>query len=66
MLYFHTLFVVTMFILAVAGLLLVFAWRQNPAIMALGLWGSAYLMGSAAMALFLSCIIVGSLLAVPE
>ena len=51
MLDFHTLFVVTMFILAVAGLLLVFAWRQNPAIMALGLWGSAYLMGSAAMAL---------------
>ena len=54
MLDFHTLFVVTMFILAVAGLLLVFAWRQNPAIMALGLWGSAYLMGSAAMALFLA------------
>ena len=54
MLDFQTLFVVTMFILAVAGLLLVFAWRQNPAIMALGLWGSAYLMGSAAMALFLA------------
>ena len=54
MLDFHTLFVVTMFILAVAGLLLLFAWRQNPLIMALGLWGSAYLMGSAAMALFLA------------
>ncbi len=54
MLDFHTLFVVTMFILAVAGLLLLFAWRQNPSIMALGLWGSAYLMGSAAMALFLA------------
>ena len=51
---FHTLFVVTMFILAVAGLLLLFAWRQNPAIVALGLWGSAFLMGSAAMALLLA------------
>ncbi len=46
---FHTLFVVTMFILAVAGLLLLFAWRQNPTVVALGLWSSAYLMGSAAM-----------------
>ncbi len=50
---FQTLFVVTMFILAVAGLLLLFAWRQNPAIAALGLWGSAYVMGSASMLLFL-------------
>ena len=51
---FHTLFVVTMFILGVAGLLLLFAWRQNPAIVALGLWSSAFLMGSAAMSLLLA------------
>jgi diguanylate cyclase (GGDEF)-like protein len=51
---FHTLFVVTMFILGVAGLLLLFAWRQNPAIVALGLWSSAFLMGSASMSLLLT------------
>ena len=51
---FHTLFVVTMFIAAVAGLLLLFAWRQNPAIVALGLWGAAYLMGATAMGLLVT------------
>jgi diguanylate cyclase (GGDEF)-like protein len=51
---FHTLFVVTMFILGVAGLLLLFAWRQNTTIVALGLWSSAFFMGSAAMSLLLA------------
>ncbi len=46
---FHTLFVVTMFISGLAGLLLLLAWRQNPTIMALGLWGSAFLMSAASM-----------------
>ena len=50
---FHTLFVVTTFISAVAGLLLLLAWRQNPAILALGLWGSAFLMSAVSMLLLI-------------
>lgn len=59
---FQTLSVVTMFISAVAGLLLLFAWRQNTAIVALGLWGSAYLMGSTAMSLIVMRGITADLL----
>ena len=50
---FNTLFVVTMFISAVAGLLLLLAWRQNPTISALGLWGSAFLMSAVSMMLLI-------------
>src|SRR3954454_12044560 len=46
---FSTLFAVTMFFEAVAGLLLLFAWLQNRSVAALGMWGVAYLMGAAAM-----------------
>jgi diguanylate cyclase (GGDEF)-like protein len=50
---FHTLFVVTMFISGLAGLLLLLAWRQNPTIIALGLWGSAFLMSAVSMMLLI-------------
>ena len=50
---FNTLFVVTMFISAVAGLLMLLAWRQNPTILALGLWGSAFLMSAVSMMLLI-------------
>ena len=46
-----TLLTVTMFISAVAGMLLLFAWLQNRSIDALGIWGVAYLMSTAAMTL---------------
>jgi diguanylate cyclase (GGDEF)-like protein len=44
-----TLLTVTMFISAVAGMLLLFAWLQNRRMHALGLWGVAYLMSTVAM-----------------
>jgi diguanylate cyclase (GGDEF)-like protein len=47
----HTLFVVTVFISASAGLLLLFAWMQNRRTTALALWGIGYLLGAAAAAL---------------
>jgi diguanylate cyclase (GGDEF)-like protein len=47
----HTLFVVTVFISATAGLLLIFAWMQNRRTTALALWGVGYLLGAAAAAL---------------
>jgi diguanylate cyclase (GGDEF)-like protein len=47
----HTLFVVTVFISATAGLLLLFAWMQNRRTTALALWGVGYLLGAAAAAL---------------
>jgi diguanylate cyclase (GGDEF)-like protein len=48
---FSTLFAVTLFLSTVAGLLLLFAWLQNRSEAALGLWGTAYLMNTAALAL---------------
>jgi len=51
MLDFSTLFSVTLFLSTVAGLLLLFAWLQNRSVAALGLWGTAYLMNTAALAL---------------
>jgi diguanylate cyclase (GGDEF)-like protein len=48
---FATLFFVTLFLSTVAGLLLLFAWLQNRNVAALGLWGTAYLMNTAALAL---------------
>ena len=46
---FPTLFSVTVFVSAVAGLLLLFAWMQNRDIVSLGMWGSAFLMNAVAM-----------------
>jgi diguanylate cyclase (GGDEF)-like protein len=46
-----TLLAVTMFISAVAGILLLFSWLQNRRIKALGIWGVAYLMSTVAMTL---------------
>jgi len=48
---FHTLFAVTVFISATAGLLLLFAWLQNRRTTALAWWGVGYLLGAAAAAL---------------
>jgi diguanylate cyclase (GGDEF)-like protein len=48
---FPTLFTVTTFFSTVAGLLLVFAWLQNRTVAALGMWGTAYLMGACAMSM---------------
>ena len=46
-----TLLTVMMFISAVAGMLLIFAWLQNRSIDALGIWGAAYLTSTVAMTL---------------
>ncbi|MBX3515052.1 MAG: GGDEF domain-containing protein [Xanthobacteraceae bacterium] len=40
-----TLLVVSIFVTAVLGLLLIFAWIQDRSIQALGWWGAAYLVG---------------------
>ena len=40
-----TLLVVSIFVTAVLGLLLIFAWIQDRSIQALGWWGVAYLLG---------------------
>lgn len=48
---FHTLFAVTVFISATAGLLLLFAFLQNRRTVALAWWGIGYLLGAAAAAL---------------
>jgi diguanylate cyclase (GGDEF)-like protein len=44
-----TLLTLTMFISAVAGVLLLFSWLQNRDIHALGVWGTAYLLSTVAM-----------------
>jgi diguanylate cyclase (GGDEF)-like protein len=46
-----TLFVVTIFISAMAGVLMLVSWLQNRAVTALLWWGAAYLIGSAAATL---------------
>ena len=48
---FPTLFSVTLFVSAVAGLLLVFSWLQNRRVVALALWGVGFLLSAGAMAL---------------
>lgn len=40
-----TLLVVSIFVTAILGLLLIFAWIQDRSIQALGWWGAAYLLG---------------------
>jgi predicted signal transduction protein with EAL and GGDEF domain len=47
-----TLFAVTVFIMALGGLLLLFAWAQSRGTRALGWWGGAYLIVAVATALF--------------
>lgn len=49
-----TLFVITTFLSATGGLLLLFAWLQNRNTMALAFWGVGYLLGAAAAALLAS------------
>jgi diguanylate cyclase (GGDEF)-like protein len=48
----NTLFIVTIHVEAILGLLLLFAWVQNPGIRALAWWGCAHLMRAASVVLF--------------
>ena len=47
-----TLFLVTIYVEAILGLLLLFVWVQNPAIQAVAWWGCAHLMRAASISLF--------------
>jgi diguanylate cyclase (GGDEF)-like protein len=46
-----TLFIITVFVAAVAGLMLLLSWLQNRNVQALALWGAAFIMGSVGVAL---------------
>jgi diguanylate cyclase (GGDEF)-like protein len=46
-----TLFIITVFVSAVAGLMLLLSWLQNRNVQALALWGAAFIMGSVGVAL---------------
>src|SRR5271165_2474084 len=48
----NTLFLVTIYVEAILGLLLLFAWAQNSAIMAVAWWGFADLLRAASVMLF--------------
>ncbi|MCC6891104.1 MAG: GGDEF domain-containing protein [Hyphomicrobiales bacterium] len=48
----HTLFLVTVYVEAILGLLLLFVWAQNLQVRAVAWWGSAHLMRAASIALF--------------
>ena len=48
----NTLFLVTVYIEAMLGLLLLFAWIQNSNIHAVAWWGSAHLMRAGSVCLF--------------
>jgi diguanylate cyclase (GGDEF)-like protein len=48
----HTLFLVTIYVEAILGLLLLFAWAQNTAITAVACWGFADLLRAASVMLF--------------
>ena len=48
----NTLFVVAIYVEALLGLLLLFAWVQNTQIRAVAWWGCAHLMRSGSIALF--------------
>jgi diguanylate cyclase (GGDEF)-like protein len=48
----NTLFLVTIYVEAMLGLLLLFAWVQNSAITAVAWWGSAHLLRAASIVLF--------------
>ena len=48
----NTLFLVTIYVEAILGLLLLFAWAQNTAISAVAWWGFAHLLRAASVVLF--------------
>src|SRR5258708_35483048 len=48
----NTLFLVTVYVEAMLGLLLLFAWIQNSAIHAVAWWGGAHLLRAASVMLF--------------
>jgi hypothetical protein len=48
----NTLFQVTIYVEAILGLLLLFAWAQNTAITAVAWWGFAHLLRAASVTLF--------------
>jgi diguanylate cyclase (GGDEF)-like protein len=48
----NTLFLVTIYVEAILGLLLLFAWAQNTAITAVAWWGFAHLLRGASVTLF--------------
>ena len=48
----NTLFLVTIYVEAILGLLLLFAWVQNTAIYAVAWWGFAHLLRASSVALF--------------
>src|SRR2546425_12102057 len=48
----NTLFLVTIYVEAILGLLLLFAWVQNAGIRAVAWWGSAHLMRAGSVVLF--------------
>src|SRR5581483_8916758 len=48
----NTLFLVTIYVEAMLGLLLLFAWVQNANIMAVAWWGSAHLVRAASVVIF--------------
>src|SRR5262249_32534451 len=48
----NTLFQVTVYVEALLGLLLLFAWVQNVAVMAAAWWGSAHLLRAGSIALY--------------
>ncbi len=48
----NTLFLVTIYVEAILGLLLLFAWVQNPQIRAVAWWGSAHLLRAGSIVLF--------------
>src|SRR5579883_2358304 len=48
----NTLFLVTIYVEAILGLLLLFAWLQNTALTALAWWGFAHLLRAASVMLF--------------
>jgi diguanylate cyclase (GGDEF)-like protein len=48
----NTLFLVTIYVEAILGLLLLFAWMQNSEIRAVAWWGSAHLMRASSVVIF--------------
>jgi len=48
----NTLFLVTVYVEAILGLLLLFAWAQNSAITAVAWWGFAHLLRASSVMLF--------------
>src|SRR5215471_6833883 len=48
----HTLFLVTIYVEAILGLLLLFAWVQNAQIRAVAWWGCAHILRAGSIALF--------------